>query len=147
MTKVKVVLESCDFIKHRSHRDIPHVIVVQMSYYYHVDTIICQMCGPKSNNYHPEGNTYTSIHSSALPLLPQTQRMQIIMSLLLTLRFSSIRHRVTLADYGYPVEALWFSCSQRLVNYISTLNVPNEGYSRNASCALNLMSTFLFICN
>jgi hypothetical protein len=24
------------------------------------------------------------------------------------------------------------------------LNVPDEGYSRNASCALNLISTFLF---
>ena len=33
-------------------------------------------------------------------------------------------------------------------NYLvvqSVLIVPHEGYSRNATCALNLLSTFLFI--
>ena len=29
------------------------------------------------------------------------------------------------------------------VNYFFTLSVPDEGYSRNASCTLNLISTFL----
>ena len=31
---------------------------------------------------------------------------------------------------------------------LSVLNVPDEGYSRNASCALNLIFTFvLFLCS
>ena len=41
--------------------------------------------------------------------------------------------------------ALWFTCSQKVLNYfsnISTLSVPDERYSRNVSCALNLISTF-----
>jgi len=29
------------------------------------------------------------------------------------------------------------------INYLSILSVPDEGYSRNVSCALNLISTFL----
>jgi hypothetical protein len=37
-------------------------------------------------------------------------------------------------DFGDHVYALWFTCSQ---------NSPEDGYSRNASCALNLISTFL----
>ena len=40
-------------------------------------------------------------------------------------------------DFGYPVHALWFSCSQRLFNYLAFKYfdfVPDEGYSRNVSC-------------
>ena len=50
---------------------------------------------------------------------------------------------------SYPVWGLWFSCSQDyLVIWLSdilalSLSVPDEGYSRNASCALNLISTFI----
>ena len=36
-----------------------------------------------------------------------------------------------------PTTGIWLS-------NISMLSVPDEGYSRNASCALNLISTFLF---
>ena len=36
-----------------------------------------------------------------------------------------------------PTTCIWLS-------NISMLSVPDEGYSRNASCALNLISTFLF---
>jgi hypothetical protein len=32
-----------------------------------------------------------------------------------------------------------------LLSNLSILRVPEEGYSRNASCALNLMSTFLML--
>ena len=145
MTKVKVELESCDFIKLRSHRDIPHVIVVQMSYYYHVDTIICQMCGPKSNNYHPEGNTYTQYTFEFLnSVATNTENANYHVFIINT---KVLLYQAQGDISGYHVEALWFSCSQRFFTYISTLNVPDEGYSRNASCALNLMSTFLFICN
>jgi len=40
---------------------------------------------------------------------------------------------VTLANVGYPVWALWFSCSQKHLNYLAfqSLNLPDEGYSRN----------------
>jgi hypothetical protein len=31
------------------------------------------------------------------------------------------------------------------ISDLSALSVPDEGYSRNASCALNLIFTFLFI--
>ena len=54
--------------------------------------------------------------------------------------------QVTIADFGYPVKALWLStpkyfgiiCRSNLLS----LSVPDECYSRNASCAL-LMSMFL----
>ena len=39
-----------------------------------------------------------------------------------------------------------FDCSNTLyilLSNLSTLSVPDEGYSRKASCALNLISTFL----
>jgi len=43
----------------------------------------------------------------------------------------------------------WFSCSQRFKNYLAfkylALSVPDEGYSRNISCTLNLISTFLLL--
>jgi len=44
----------------------------------------------------------------------------------------------------------WLSCLGPLVLLLpklskrTILSVPDEGYSRNASCALNLISTFLF---
>jgi hypothetical protein len=44
---------------------------------------------------------------------------------------------VTLAGIDYAVQTLWFSCSRM------ALNVPDEGHSRNVSCALTLISTFL----
>jgi len=54
---------------------------------------------------------------------------------------------VTLADFAYPVLALWFSCSKLLLNFWLSnslaLSVPDEGYFRNASSALILVSTFL----
>jgi len=34
-------------------------------------------------------------------------------------------------------------CIINWVSNLSILSVPDEGYSRNASCALNLISTFL----
>ena len=32
----------------------------------------------------------------------------------------------------------------KTLTYLSILSVPDDGYSRNVSCALNLISTFLF---
>jgi hypothetical protein len=47
------------------------------------------------------------------------------------------------AHFGYPgFRPFWFYCSRTLSN-ISILIVPDEGYSRNVSSAINLMSTFL----
>ena len=37
---------------------------------------------------------------------------------------------VTLADFCYPVQAHWISCSQILISYLAA-SVPDEGYSRN----------------
>jgi hypothetical protein len=49
--------------------------------------------------------------------------------------------RVTLADFGNSVQALWLSCSQELSHYLFsnllTLTLPDEGYFRNALCTLN----------
>jgi hypothetical protein len=51
---------------------------------------------------------------------------------------------MNIADFGLV------SCFQRFLDYLAfkfmTLNVPNEGYSRNASCALNSISKLLFFC-
>jgi len=47
---------------------------------------------------------------------------------------------MTLADFDYPVEGLWFSCSQSLLYNIS---LKYNGCEKNASCALNLISTFV----
>ena len=44
-----------------------------------------------------------------------------------------------LADFSYTVYALWVSGTHRYYNYL-TLSVPDEGYTRNPSCALNLTS-------
>jgi hypothetical protein len=40
---------------------------------------------------------------------------------------------VTVADFGYPVSALWVSSTQRLLYYLAFhfFDMPNEGYSRN----------------
>jgi len=45
---------------------------------------------------------------------------------------------------------IWLFCSQTLLDYLtfqsfSILSVPDEDYSRNLSCTLNLISTFLFL--
>ena len=52
-----------------------------------------------------------------------------------------------LAECSDPVQVLWFYWSPTLLNYsnLSILSVPGERYSRNAACALNLISTFLFV--
>jgi hypothetical protein len=46
------------------------------------------------------------------------------------------------------IKALCFIYSQRLLNYlpfnIFNMSVADEGYFRNASCALSSISTFLF---
>ena len=47
--------------------------------------------------------------------------------------------------FGYPVQILWLSCSQRSLNYLVYFGVAYEGYSRNVSCALNEISTSLFL--
>jgi hypothetical protein len=53
---------------------------------------------------------------------------------------------VTLADIGDPVRDFWFTYSQNFkviwFSNLSTFSVPDEGYSRNASCTLNLICTF-----
>jgi hypothetical protein len=46
---------------------------------------------------------------------------------------------VAIADFGYSVLDLWFYCFQIFQN-----GVPDEDFCGNASCALNLISTFLF---
>jgi hypothetical protein len=46
---------------------------------------------------------------------------------------------------GYPVSILWLSCSQRSLNYLVYFGVAYEGYSRDVSCALNEISTSLFL--
>jgi hypothetical protein len=71
------------------------------------------------------------------------------MKVLLRLRFSSLRHRGPL-----PILAILFrpfgllACKTYKIiwlSYLSILSVPDEGYSRNALCALNLISTFYSI--
>ena len=49
-------------------------------------------------------------------------------------------------DFGDPVYVLWFTCSQNLLGF-PTFRLrasPDECYSKNASCALNLISTFFY---
>jgi hypothetical protein len=38
-----------------------------------------------------------------------------------------------------------FTCSQRRLKYLAVNLLPDEGYPRNALCALNLISTFLLL--
>ena len=56
---------------------------------------------------------------------------------------------MTVADFGYPVYALWFYYSQNFKLFGSPIfrfwASPDECYSRMASCALNLTSTVLFL--
>ena len=69
----------------------------------------------------------------------------------LKLRFSpsgiSDLGRVFVCDYSWL--GLWFNCSQKVLidmtSNLSTLSVLDEGYSRNASCTLNWISTCLFV--
>ena len=53
---------------------------------------------------------------------------------------------VTLADFEYPVFVFWFHCPQNFELYLdfhsSILSIRYGGHSINASCALNLISTF-----
>ena len=71
-----------------------------------------------------------------------------IMWLLIKQRFSSLRH-----GWPLPILAILFRYIGFIVprnfklfgfSNLSILSVPDEGYSRNASWALNLISTFLF---
>ena len=43
---------------------------------------------------------------------------------------------------------IWFTCSQTFLNDLAfqpfDFEVPDEGYSRNAVCALNVISTFYY---
>jgi len=48
----------------------------------------------------------------------------------------------SLMDWFIFVE--YFLCRLFIENLLSNLNVPNEAYSRNVTCTLNLISTFLF---
>lgn len=61
------------------------------------------------------------------------------------------RALVTLAEFGNPVQALWFYCSQTCLNGLNfqsfVLSAPDESYSRHALCALNFISTFLLYTN
>jgi hypothetical protein len=51
--------------------------------------------------------------------------------------------QVTLDDFGCPV---WFTCSLRLLFYLTFHSfAPDEDYSRNMSCIVNLISTFPFV--
>jgi len=43
-------------------------------------------------------------------------------------------------DEGYSRNS---SCTLNLISIFITMNVPDEGYFRNTSCTLNLISTFL----
>jgi len=47
---------------------------------------------------------------------------------------------LTLADFSNPFYPIWFTCSQKPLNYLAfqslTLRIPDEGYSRNSSCVL-----------
>ena len=70
------------------------------------------------------------------------------MSLLIKLRFSSLRHR-----WPWMILAILFKpfgfIAPKTLNYLgsnlSMLSIPDGGYSRNASCALNLISTFYLL--
>ena len=54
--------------------------------------------------------------------------------------------QINLANFGYPVFTLSCTYSQKHIHYLSfqSLDVPDDGYSRNMSCALNYtcISTF-----
>jgi len=53
---------------------------------------------------------------------------------------------VTIAEFAYPVLAFRFSSSKRILIYLSSQSfsrIPDEGYFRNASYALNWISTYI----
>ena len=60
-------------------------------------------------------------------------------------QFNSTRINRQFSD---PVEVLWLTSSKNFQNYLAfqPLNLPDEGYSRNASCALNFIC-FFFLSN
>jgi hypothetical protein len=47
---------------------------------------------------------------------------------------------LTLADFSNPFYPIWFTCSQKPLNYLAfqslTFRISDEGYSRHASCVL-----------
>ena len=59
--------------------------------------------------------------------------------------------KVTVAYFNYPFMPFSFIapkiCSINWFSNLSILSVPYEGYSRNALCALNLISCFYFYLN
>jgi hypothetical protein len=63
-------------------------------------------------------------------------------------RKMTLRTASYILDFGYPVSTLWFYCSQNFKLFVFPICrfwvSPDEGYSRNASCALNLISTVVF---
>ena len=56
--------------------------------------------------------------------------------------------QINLTNFGFPVLTLSCTCSQKHIHYLSfqSLDVPDDGYSRNMSCALNYrcISTFYY---
>ena len=55
---------------------------------------------------------------------------------------------MTSADFGHPVNALWCFCSQKLLYYLTFQSFDfdrTSDYSSKASCALNLISTFVLL--
>ena len=53
------------------------------------------------------------------------------------------QRQVTITDNGYSIYALWFSFSHHLFSNILDSNVPYDGYSKNVSCVLSLIYTFI----
>ena len=51
--------------------------------------------------------------------------------------FTDHQSYVTLLDFDYHLNALWFPCSFNLFGCLSILRVPDEVNSRNAPCAPN----------
>jgi hypothetical protein len=60
--------------------------------------------------------------------------------------------QMAFTEFCYSVQELWLSCSKKTINSFSftncfTSSVIDDGYPRNASCALNLIYMFLFYDN
>ena len=70
------------------------------------------------------------------------------MQLLIKKKGSPPQTKVTVADSGSPVESILFLASKFVLmiwlSNLLALSVPDEGYYRNESWALNLISTILF---
>ena len=95
-------------------------------------------------------NIYVTITGS-IPLLVDYKCrgfiLQIVSSYVIIVTTKVNHSQVQVTISGWPI-MLKLSVSQRLCRIIwlsnlLTLNVPDEGYSRNASCALTEMSTLL----